>query len=745
MVDWSAPLRLAQKATYLQAVQELCGFRFDIEKARALTLRIRKEMQEIEHEVLPQLPPRPLKKSEEAEYTLPAKPFKQDGTFSVHMLRFLEKHGCSGDASLRTVQWNGEPWSVEGGKLLPATKPMELGNQEDIKNYLLAEGWSPSLFNLKKDKNGKVVRDPKTKAPIQTTPKMQENGRLCPNLEAMSGPLVRMVVRWMSYRNRLSVLEGWLANPRLAFDGRLTAGSTGVTNTFRQKHTVVTNVPKNKEHVLLGREFRELFTANEGQVLVGYDASALEDRIKGALTWKYDGGEYARKILAEGYDPHQENADIWGIERSIAKNGTYCVPMDTRCLSRTGWKTYEQLEVGEEILAYDAESDTKKWTPVLEKHYFEEDEVFEIRNRNFSVRATSDHRWFTKKFRYYATGGLNRSIKSSESVVATTKELNTSHCLIVNAPLVDERKSSYTGALDSPKRGTDWTSRVLSMSCKERVAFLEGFMIADGYYGGGKWQWNQNKGELYEAALTATYLVHDGAVWTTNRTDTVSPMGVVKLSKKSHVTCQRIQVSSVGKQPVWCVTTALGSWVIRQGDQITITGNCLSYGGSAKKLASVLKVNPKDAERYHETYWSTNAALKQLDEALGLHWESNGKKYIVGIDGRKVYSRARHGLVNLAIQSTASIIMDYSQAWMDRKLGGVSLVDGVYPCYTVGKHRVFRVMHAHDEYQYSCDPEVAEYVGKLGVESIKRAGEFFKLKVPLLGEYNIGPNWASTH
>jgi hypothetical protein len=495
MADWSAPLRLAQKATYLQAIQELCGFRFDIEKARALTLRIRKEMQEIEQEVLPQLPPRPLKKTEEAEYTLPAKPFKQDGTFSVHMLRFLEKHGCSGDASLRTVQWNGEDWSVEGGKLLPATKPMELGNQEDIKNWLFAEGWEPTLFNLKKDKNGKVVRDPKTKAPIQTTPKMQENGRLCPNLEAMSGPLVRLVVRWMSYRNRLSVLEGWLANPRLAFDGRLTAGSTGVTNTFRQKHTVVTNVPKNKEHVLLGREFRELFTANEGQVLVGYDASALEDRIKGALTWKYDGGEYARKILAEGYDPHQENADIWGIDRSIAKNGTYAL----------------------------------------------------------------------------------------------------------------------------------------------------------GYFCG------------------------------------------------------------------------------------------------VKKLATTIKCSQAEAEGHYEAYWKLNDALKQLDEALALHWESNGKKYIVGIDGRKVYSRARNSLVNLAIQSTASIIMDYSQAWIDRKLGGVSLVDGVYPCYTVGKHRVFRVMHAHDEYQYSCDPEVAEYVGKLGVESIKRAGEFFKLKVPLLGEYNIGPNWASTH
>lgn len=491
-VDWGAPLRLAQKATYLQAVQELNGIGFDQDKARALTFRIRKEMQEIEQEVLPQLPRRKLKKGEEAEYTIPSKPFKMDGTFSHYMERFLEKHSLVANAERRVLGWEGTEVTIEGGKLLPATKPMELGNQEDLKDYLISQGWEPSIWNFKKDKNQKVERDPRTKEPIKTSPKMQENGRLCPNLEEMSGDLVKPVVRWLSYRNRLSVLDGWLANPRLAFDGRLTAGSSGITNTFRQKHTVVCNVPKNKEHVLLGREFRELFTAFPGQVLVGFDASALEDRIKGALTWKYDGGEYARKILSDGYDVHQESADIWGIDRQTAKSGVYC----------------------------------------------------------------------------------------------------------------------------------------------------------------------------------------------------------------------------------------------------------LSYGGSAKKLSSVLKCEREAAERYHQSYWEHNKALKLLDEALGYHWEANGKKYIVGLDGRKVFSRHRHSLVNLAIQSTGSILMDYSQAWMDKQLGGVSIVDGVYPCYTTKGSRVYRIGFFHDEIIYSCDPAVATHVAELGKESIKKAGEFFKLKVPLMSEAGIGANWS---
>jgi DNA polymerase I-like protein with 3'-5' exonuclease and polymerase domains len=101
--------------------------------------------------------------------------------------------------------------------------------------------------------------------------------------------------------------------------------------------------------------------------------------------------------------------------------------------------------------------------------------------------------------------------------------------------------------------------------------------------------------------------------------------------------------------------------------------------------------------------------------------------------------------VNLAIQSTGSILMDYSQAWMDKQLGGVSIVDGVYPCYTTKGSRVYRVLYQHDEYVYSCDPVIADYVKELGKESIKRAGEFFKLKVPLLSTASIGKNWAEIH
>ena len=58
---------------------------------------------------------------------------------------------------------------------------------------------------------------------------------------------------------------------------------------------------------------------------MGWDASSLEDRVKGHWTFKYDGGAYASKILDPEFDVHQENADTWGLTRQEAKGGTYAL------------------------------------------------------------------------------------------------------------------------------------------------------------------------------------------------------------------------------------------------------------------------------------------------------------------------------------------------------------------------------------------------------------------------------------
>ena len=55
------------------------------------------------------------------------------------------------------------------------------------------------------------------------------------------------------------------------------------------------------------------------------------------------------------------------------------------------------------------------------------------------------------------------------------------------------------------------------------------------------------------------------------------------------------------------------------------------------------------------------------------------------------------------------------------------------------------VANVHDEFQLECPKDIAEEVGKAARMSIIEAGEYFKLRCPLDGEYKIGRNWRETH
>lgn len=294
--------KCGQKSFFLMSCQALAGWKFDKEKAIALTFKIQEMMETIRISVEPQLPPRKLKKSEEKFYSMPAKPWKMNGEFSSHMFNFIEKHNAKVIDNKHIIAY-GEYVEIESGKMLNVRVPMEIGNQDDMKDWFLSNGWEPTFWNYQKDKNGKPVRDARGQL-ILTSPKIQEAGKICPNLEGLEGEIVKDVVKWLSLRNRLAVLEGWLSNPRLEFDGRLSTDRTGIAATHRQKHKIVVNVPKASDKVLLGKEFRELFIA-DGWIAAA-DAAALEGRVQGHYCWKYDNGATAKELL-EG-DPHSKNA-----------------------------------------------------------------------------------------------------------------------------------------------------------------------------------------------------------------------------------------------------------------------------------------------------------------------------------------------------------------------------------------------------------------------------------------------------
>lgn len=297
--------KCGQKSFFLMSCQEYTGWKFDQGLGADLQVRIKLMMDEVEKEVLPQLPPRKLKKGEEKEYTMPAKPFKKNGDLSSHMLNFIEKHnGILKENNL--IEFYGEVYTIESQKMLNMTLPMEIKDGDDLKEFFIQSGWKPLFWNYQRGPDGKPLRDAKTRQLIKTTPKIQEAGKICPNLEMIDGELPRKIVKFLSLRNRLSVLTSWMENPRLKMDGRLSPRRTGIAATHRQKHAEIVNVPKASDKVLLGKEFRSLFIAEEGMVIAAGDAAALEGRVQGHYTFRYDNGETAKELLAG--DIHSKTA-----------------------------------------------------------------------------------------------------------------------------------------------------------------------------------------------------------------------------------------------------------------------------------------------------------------------------------------------------------------------------------------------------------------------------------------------------
>lgn len=304
--SWIHPsFKQMQKDYFLYSAQAYTGVKFNIEKAKALTAHIETEMARIKEEVDPLLPPRPLKTAEQAYYKIPAKPFKRSGELSGVMEKWLEKH----DAKLEDgyIYAYGLKVKLVANEILPVKLPMEIDDNVELKQYFIDSGWKPSedYWNFKKGPDGKPVRDERGKL-IATTPKIQHAGNLCPNLLKLDGEIPAKVVKFLSLRNRLGVVIGWLNNWRIEFDGRLSAEISGYAPTSRVRHRNICNVPKADPKVLLGCEMRDLFEVDKGYWYCGTDASSLENRTLSHYTFKYDGGKFA-KMQLEG-DPHSFNA-----------------------------------------------------------------------------------------------------------------------------------------------------------------------------------------------------------------------------------------------------------------------------------------------------------------------------------------------------------------------------------------------------------------------------------------------------
>lgn len=161
----------------------------------------------------------------------------------------------------------------------------------------------------------------------------------------------------------------------------------------------------------------------------------------------------------------------------------------------------------------------------------------------------------------------------------------------------------------------------------------------------------------------------------------------------------------------------------------------LMYGAQPQKLADTMGCSLKVAERRYEDFWSKYTALDEFKQTITKVWEERGGKkggFLKGLDGRKLFARSPHALVNLMFQSAGSISVKLATVLTDKWCEKLKL-DSV------------QVLHFHDEFQRETLDRDVEMVVKLSTKAFEEAGRYFKLNVPLVGEAKVGKNWFETH
>jgi hypothetical protein len=72
-----------------------------------------------------------------------------------------------------------------------------------------------------------------------------------------------------------------------------------------------------------------------------------------------------------------------------------CFDTRTRIMTRTGWRSHDEISVGDEILTLNIETGSSEWKPVSKMNVYDYDgPMVRMENRNHSSLTTPNHRWW---------------------------------------------------------------------------------------------------------------------------------------------------------------------------------------------------------------------------------------------------------------------------------------------------------------------------------------------------------------
>jgi DNA polymerase I-like protein with 3'-5' exonuclease and polymerase domains len=169
----------------------------------------------------------------------------------------------------------------------------------------------------------------------------------------------------------------------------------------------------------------------------------------------------------------------------------------------------------------------------------------------------------------------------------------------------------------------------------------------------------------------------------------------------------------------------LGTIVISEWDEEKLTRFYAQFPPGRKRKAAIIKLGKRSRDRLQKRIPAFGKLVKKVRDTAE-------RGYVRGLDGRRIPIRSLHSALNFVCQGAGAVVMKRALVIMFRMFEEEGL-------------DVLPLLNVHDEVQLSVLPKEAENVGRCAAQAIVEAGEYYGLRCPLGGDYDIGDTWAETH
>ena len=169
----------------------------------------------------------------------------------------------------------------------------------------------------------------------------------------------------------------------------------------------------------------------------------------------------------------------------------------------------------------------------------------------------------------------------------------------------------------------------------------------------------------------------------------------------------------------------LGTIVMSEWGEAKLLKFYAAFPAGQKRRSKITALGRRSRARLMSSWLGFEALIDAVHS-------SAERGYLKGLDKRHVPVRSKHSALNFLCQGAGALVMKKALVIMFAEFKRLGL-------------DVLPLLNVHDEVQLSTQPKESKDVGRIAAESIRQAGEYYNLRCPLAGDFEVGASWAETH